>query len=263
MKSAIGPLKRRKRKAILPRLPIKALSSKSRKLSIAQKNYVLDLLADGRRPAEIRDLLREEQGTAVTSQAIAAYVKSNRDEIIKRKKLRAEGMETVHLRYRHARLQEHVRLHAILVHQLFKEMCETCLGQGIVAKAGSPQRCKKCKGHKWVAPDRAKAYELGDDYGLTARSLSNSTPPDGCDLDVWDRLVVNLREIGNLVGDAKVRIAIDAEEQERLAKAQERQALAKQVEEMSPEDFKKLLFRLGSNQGATIVQDIQETDIQE
>lgn len=252
--SAIGPLKRKKRLTKrLPNLPIKALSSKSRKLSIAQKSLVLDLLADGRRPAEIRDILKEEQGVAVTPECIAAYVRNNKDEIIKRKQLLNEGMEMVHLRHRSARLQEHIRLHAILVRQLFREMCEGCLGQGTRSGAGGELiRCSKCRGRKHVFADRVKAYDIGDDYGLTALTLANSAPPEGCDLAVWDRIVVNLKEIGDLVGDTKIRIAVDPEEQERLARVKEREAVAAQVAKMSPQEFTKLLTKLAGEKARTI-----------
>lgn len=254
IKSTIGPLKRRKRAVILPRLPMKALSSKSRKLSVAHKDLVLDLLAQGRRPREIRDILKEEQGVVVTAACIAAYVKNNRDEIISRKKALSEGIDVVHLRHRHARLQEHVRLHAILVRQLFSELCPDCLGIGLVgsSKNGKSIRCKRCKGRKCIVADKTIAYDLGDDYGVTAVTLANSHPPDGCDLAVWDRLVVNLQEIGNLVGDTKIRIAVDPEEQERLARAAEREALAKQVAQMSPAEFTRLLTKLSGEKGSAI-----------
>ena len=255
IKSTIGPLKRKKRQTQqLPGLPVKALSSKSRKLSIAQKSLVLDLLAQGRRPYEILNILKEEQGVAVTSACVAAYVRNNREEIIKRKRMLSEGMEVVHLRYRHARLQEHVRLHAILVRQLFSELCSDCLGQGLdgVDAKGKSILCKLCKGRKRVIVGGVNAYDLGDDYGITAVTLANSFPPDGCDLAIWDRIVVNLKEIGDLVGDTKIRIAIDPEEQERLARAQEREALAKQVAQMSPAEFTRLLMKLSGEKGPII-----------
>lgn len=259
MKSAIGPLRRKRRETLrLPGLPIKALSSKSRKLSIAQKSLVLDLLVQGRRPYEIRDLLREEQGVAITSAAVAAYMRGNRDEIIKRKRLLNDGMDLVHLRHRHARLQEHVRLHAILVRQLFKEMCETCGGQGCVSIKTKVKRCKTCRGLKYVVPDSAKAYGLGDDYGLTALTLSNSiSAPQGCDLAVFDRLMTNLKEIGDLVGDAKLRISVDPEEHERVAKAKLQEAYAAQMAQMSPAEFTKLLMQLADEKERTII-DVSE-----
>lgn len=253
MKSAIGPLRRKKRQTPrLPGLPIKALSSKGRKLSIAQKSLVLDLFAQGRRPCEIQTILKEEQGVAITSVAVASYAKSNRDEIIKRKRLLNEGMEVVHLRHRHARLQEHVRLHSIMVRQLFKEMCGTCFGQGVTVHGNKPKRCKQCKGLKYVIPEKANAYDLGDDYGFSALTLANSGAPEGCDLAVFDRIVSNLKEIGDLVGDTKLRISIDPEEQERVARAAEREALAKQVAQMSPQEFTKLLSKLAREKERTI-----------
>ena len=254
IKSVIGPLKRKKRQTqILPGLSVKAISSHSRKLSTAQRSLVLDLLVQGRRPFEIRDILKEEHGVAITSVAVAAYVKNNREELIRRKQMLNAGMDIVHVRHRSARLQEHVRLHALLVRELFSEICPDCLGAGSqVNKKGKVRRCLLCKGRKRIVAGNTKAYDLGDEYGITAMTLANSCPPDGCDLAIWDRLVVNLKEIGDLVGDTKIRIAVDAEEQERLAKAQEREALAKQVAQMSPTEFTRLLTKLAGEKNQTI-----------
>ena len=56
------------------------------KLSVAEKDRVIDLLAKGFRPAEVRDWLRKEQGVQVTTNALSAYFGTHKAEIAERRK---------------------------------------------------------------------------------------------------------------------------------------------------------------------------------
>ena len=197
-----------KRTKRLPSLPIKAPSSKARKLSVAEKDRVIELLAKGFRPAEVRDWLRKEQGVQVTTNAIAAYIGTHKDEIAERRKAWNADMDSLHIRQPRARVEELARAYALMMREFYRALCPTCVGLGTTFKKGKKDgegtsaRCQTCKGHKWVLPADAVAYDLGDDAASGAMRLANSPPPPGFNLEVWSRAQAILEQIRREVGDA-------------------------------------------------------------
>jgi len=229
-------------------LPIRSKGYMGRKLSIAQQNFALDLhVREGLGPAALRERLREETGTSVSANALQGFLTRRYEEIVARKRLWNDQIDVVHLRHRRGRLDELVRMYALLIRQLSQEMCQACLGGGVGADLkGKALRCKTCKGRGTVVPkELLLAYELGEDVGASALRLASGRAPVGCDLTVWDRMMVCLREIRDEVGDAKVRVAVDSEEAGRLADAKVRTALADKVAKMSSEEFMGLLRKMG------------------
>ena len=79
----------------LPSLPVsQKLNLKSpRKLSVAERDMVLTMLARGTRVLEIRNWLREQQGTEITAAGLHLYKKNHEAEIASRRKLYLSDME--------------------------------------------------------------------------------------------------------------------------------------------------------------------------
>ncbi len=231
-------------------LSLKAKASKSRKLSVAEKDLVLDELAKGRRPKETADWLRRATGTAVTLHLIASYLRTHADEIAKRRRAWSAGaLDQMHLRYRGARVGELIAAYALLVRQCFREMCPTCAGSGLVAVGKKDNvttgRCAGCKGRRWVVSKDADAYTLGDDVGASARRLMGMAVPPDFPLSVWDRMQSILKQIGEEVGDTKAERSASVEDLEAVSKATLRQAYAKALEQMTPEQRVEVMMRLG------------------
>lgn len=251
---------RAKRRTVVA-LPLRAKGYMGRKLSIAQQNFALDVhVREGLGPAALRERLREETGTAVSANALQGFLTRRHDEIVARKRLWNDQIDVVHLRHRRGRLDELVRMYALLVRQLSLEMCKTCLGRGVgVDSQGKALRCKTCLGRGTMVPKGVlHAYALGEDVGASALRLASGCPPAGCDLTVWDRMMACLREIRDEVGDTKVRMVIDPEEAERLADAKVRTAWADKVTKMSSQDFLGLLRKMGERSRGVVERALPE-----
>ena len=250
--------KRRKR---LPSLPIKALSSKSRKLSVAEKDRVIELFAHGFRPPEVRDWLRKEQGVQVTTNALSAYLGTHKAEIAERRKLWNADMDSLHIRQPRARVEELARAYALMVREFYRVMCPACAGVGTTIKKGRTEdsewtsvRCMICKGHKWVLPADAVAYDLGDDAAEGAMRLANSPPPPGFNLEVWSRAQAILEQIRREVGDAEPERGKGGGEAPEIIAAMARadavKALASNLSSRPSSEIVEILRQLGSDRKA-------------
>ncbi len=234
-----------------PALPLKARSGLGRKLSLSQRSFVLDLLAQGQRPSAVREKLRREQGVEVSLPTICGYVTSHREELAQRRREWNKGLDKVHLRHRRARVEELARAYSLLLRECYREMCGECLGAGIRRISGHRTvRCSTCKGRKWVLPKDAVAYDLGDDGAATAPRLGNVPAPPGMSLEAWDRMAAILKQIREEVGDARPERPEAADALLAAAQAAERQAYAEQIKRMTSEQFIEALKQLGAGREA-------------
>ena len=247
--------KRRKR---LSSLPIKAPSSKARKLSVAEKDRVIELFAHGFRPAEVRDWLRKEQGVQVTTNALSAYLGTHKAEIAERRKAWNADIDSLHIRQPRARVEELARAYALMVREFYRVMCPICAGMGLTLKKGKKTdevavsvRCEACKGHKWVLPREAVAYDLGENAAEGALRLANSPPPPGFNLEVWSRAQAILEQIRREVGDAEPEGRKGGGEAPEIIAAMARadavKALASNLSSRPSSEIVEILRQLGSD----------------
>ena len=212
----------------LPSLPVsQKLNLKSpRKLSVAERDMVLTMLARGTRVPDIRNWLREQQGTEITAAGLHLYKKSHEAEIASRRKLYLSDMDAVPLRYRAVRLRELARMYELAMRQHYRERCPDCLGSGVMRVLGEKKgdmvsiRCEKCHGFGLVLPPEAQDYQLGDDVMQDAQRLEGMRSPIGWSAEAWEKQLICLKEIREEVGDhveAKQGIAGEMESMARAA----------------------------------------------
>jgi hypothetical protein len=259
------------KKSNLPTRGIKAKASKTRKLSMAEMNWVMDALATGLSPREVRERLWKETGTDVTRNAIAAYLKTHAHEIALRRKAWNENvLDKVQLRFSGARVLELANAYRLLYRQFFREVCKECIGEGKTLKPGSVttpfqmltiadyQRCEICRGRRWIIPKRLEIYSLGDDVLMGAVRIAALSQPPGFDPVIWDKMAAILRQIREEVGDAKPEKSSSSEELEAIARAAAYQSFKERVDNMTTEEFIAAMQARGQR---TLVNEKRQNDL--
>ena len=241
----------------LPSLPVsQKLNLKSpRKLSVAERDMVLTMLARGTRVLEIRNWLREQQGTEITAAGLHLYKKNHEAEIASRRKLYLSDMDSVPLRYRAVRLRELARMYELAMRQHYRERCSDCLGSGALRVPGEKKgdiisvRCEKCHGFGLVLPPEVQDYQLGDDVMEEARRLEGMRSPIGWSAEAWEKQLICLKEIREEVGDhIKVKKG-SAEEIESLARASALMSFKTMLDKMSSEERIEAMQAIGRLRG--------------
>ena len=241
----------------LPSLPVsQKLNLKSpRKLSVAERDMVLTMLARGTRVPEIRNWLREQQGTEITAAGIHAYKKNQAQEIAARRKLYLSDMDAVPLRHRAVRLRELARMYELAMRQHYRERCSDCLGTGVLRVPGEKKgdmvsvRCDKCRGFGLVLPSEAQDYQLGDDVMEDARRLEGMRSPIGWSAEAWEKQLICLKEIREEVGDHVEKKQGSAEEIESLARASALMSFKTMLDKMSSEERIEAMQAVGRLRG--------------
>lgn len=236
-------------KAKRRRLPTRALVPATKfgpRLSIAEQDLVCQLLAEGERPSAVRERLRKEQGTEITTTGVRLYLKSHAGEIEQRRAAWNAGTDKEPLRHKRPRLRELVRWYALLVRECYREVCKPCAGRGWTGPKDDRKRCVPCRATGWALPKQAVAYELGDDVEHEVLRLTGLPPPPGAPLDIWDRALVCLKQIREEVGDAKPERSEAADVLLAAAEAKKAEAFADQMRGLTSAKFIELCVKIGA-----------------
>ena len=190
-----------------------ARSSKERKLSVSQQDYLLDCLGKGWPPALCMQKLREAGAPDVTTANIRAYRKSKETEIAERRAKWLSQLRGEPLAEARDRLRELRYLYAQMVMAELREPCPGCVGTGQTtitepAKGGKKetkkqQVCPACRGKRYRLPE--DVIELvnalrGDVRLETLIPLLRTIP--GASPKFNERAAEILRQIRDEVGDA-------------------------------------------------------------
>jgi hypothetical protein len=233
-------------KRTTPKLPARRrafLPTKGPKLSIAQQDYVLSLLAQGYKPGRIRNILREEQGVEIGEGAIRAYLIVHKDELRQRRELWNQEIEAVPLRYRRTRLDELVRLYSLTLREFYRLPCKKC--KGVIGQ----RECKDCQGLGWTLPKDVEAWEIGtESVELDVLRLSQMSSPPRFAREAWDRALECLREIREEVGDSQDKKRKDStEEMETLSRIAAMTAMKEKVATLTSTEFVGLMLEMAKS----------------
>lgn len=221
------------------------------KLSVAQRDLVLDFLGRGWTPSKVRDALVEAGVPRLTLQTILDYRKRHPEEILQKRDawmatLRREPLANVR-----DRLRELLHMYGTGVLTQFRELCPKCGGDGTlpilrrpvdergrtVPKADPVKgtiRCEVCRGRKWVLPERVQHVlaTTGDDIRLdTLPERPPAIDPEGVEFlrdllrqirdevgDGWSPREQSTKPEGSLVGGNVNMVVIGGSKEEYIAK---------------------------------------------
>jgi hypothetical protein len=186
------------------------------KLTLAQRDQVLDWLGRGWPPSKVRDALREAGGPSIALPTVVGYQKRHAEEIAQKRqawmaKLRNEPMAQIR-----DRIRELARMYGRNVAAQFRELCPSCGGEGTLPALRRPvnaqgraertaepllerTRCETCLGRKWIIPAQVQAMldTLGGDIRFdTLPQQPPALDPEGMNacLDILDRI---RKEVGD------------------------------------------------------------------
>ena len=207
-------------------LPAKNLINKNprtQKLTIAERDYMLECFAKGWPPAKVREAMRQRGIlNTPTLVSVAGAARTNAEEIAQRKARWYAQLRGEPLAQPRDRLRERIKMYNLCILGQFREACPGCGGEGkvpalvppvgadgkpLVAAKGQPgpplasvnRRCDICKGRKWLLPPEALALEIVLERDVRLDTLP-ALPPGGS--GEWlDRARDLLGEIREEVGD--------------------------------------------------------------
>lgn len=182
-----------------------ALAKSTRRLTIAERDKVLEYMARGWPQTVTVRRLAEDFGITITTSTLykaGGYKDVHAEEIQQRKALWYANLRGEPLTEPRNQVRELARLFGAQVRELCKEPCARCVGEGaVVAALGKPpQRCPACRGLRWMLPAPAKKV-LDDLSGDVRLETLPGALPRVTDKAV-ERLAALLAQIREVTGDA-------------------------------------------------------------
>ena len=232
-------------------LPQRKATGNGQKLSLAQRDRVLDWLGRGWAPSKIRGALRDAGWPLVAHTTILGYAKRHPEEIAQKRaawmaRLRDEPLANIR-----DRLRELTRMYGTGVLAQFRELCPTCGGDGTLPILRAPKdeqgravrnadpvkgtiRCETCRGRKWILPDRIRRVVAATGDGIRLDTLPERPPtvdPEGLEAlrsilrqireevgDAWSPREQSVKPDGNHVSGDVNMIMVTGDKQEYIAK---------------------------------------------
>jgi len=187
------------------------------KLSVEQRNQVLDWLARGWTLSRVQLAVQEAGGPRIAHQTLSGYQKRHTEEIRQKRDKWISGLRGEPLAVPRDRLRELLKMYGVGVLAQYRELCPRCGGEGTLPVLRTPMddqggevrgaepilgeiRCETCRGRKWVLPDSVQRVLRATGGDVRFETLPAQPPvvdPEGLEAcrDI-------LRQIREEVGDA-------------------------------------------------------------
>jgi len=187
------------------------------KLSVEQRNQVLDWLARGWTLSRVQLAVQEAGGPRIAHQTLSGYQKRHTEEIRQKRDKWIAGLRGEPLAVPRDRLRELLKMYGVGVLAQYRELCPQCGGEGTLPVLRTPMddqggevrgaepilgeiRCETCRGRKWVLPDSVQRVLRATGGDVRFETLPAQPPvvdPEGLEAcrDI-------LRQIREEVGDA-------------------------------------------------------------